>query len=268
MWYQAANLNMRLALYLRNLACAAGLDGVAQAVEVIHSGQADIAIAGGADAPVTSLTFACLDKAGLVAAYNERPECASRPFDRDRETGVVSEGAGVLIVENLDHALARGAGIYLEITGYGSQSDLDPTQHGSGLEHAIRLALANACKRPEDIDYICAHGPGHPVLDRAETEMVKRVFGEYSYRIPVSSIKGVTGNPLAAAGPLQLIACACAIRDQLVPPTANLENVDPCCDLDYVPTAPRATRIECALINCHGLGGGNSCMIVERFDSP
>jgi 3-oxoacyl-[acyl-carrier-protein] synthase II len=249
-------------------ACAAGLDGVAQAVDAVRSGQTEVAIAGGADAPVTPLTFACLDKAGLVGLYNEEPEHASRPFDRDRQTGVISEGAGVLILENLNHALARGASIYFEITGYGSQNDEQPDRHGSGLEYAMRVALANACKRPGDVHYICAHGPGHMVLDRAETAMIKTVFGDLAYRIPVSSIKGVMGNPLAAAGPLQLAACGFAIRDQIVPPTANLENADALCDLDYVPCRPRSARITCALVNCHGLGGGNSCMVVERVDRP
>jgi len=249
-------------------ACAAGLEGVAQAVETVRSGQTEIAIAGGADAPITPLTFACLDKAGLVGVYNEEPEYASRPFDRDRQTGVVSEGAAVLIIENLNHALARGANLYFEVTGYGSQNDEDPDRHGSGLEQAMRVALANACKRPADIHYICAHGPGHIVLDRAETAMIKAVFGDYAYRIPISSIKGVTGNPLAAAGPLQLAASGLALRAQIVPPTANLENPDPLCDLDYVPGSPRPVRVNCVLVNCHGLGGGNSCMVVEKVVRP
>jgi 3-oxoacyl-(acyl-carrier-protein) synthase len=245
-------------------ACAAGLDGVAEGVESVRSGHTAIAIAGGADAPVTPLTFACLDKAGLVTAYNSLPEQASRPFDRDRETGVISEGSAVLVLEELTHALARRVPIYGEVTGYGTHNDESPDAHGTGMEEAINLALANACRRPEDISYICAHGPGHPVLDRVETAVIKRVFGAHAYRIPVSSIKGVTGNPLAAAGPMQLVACACAVRDQRVPPTANLEHSDPLCDLDYVPRSARAVRVDRILINCHGLGGGNSCMVLER----
>jgi 3-oxoacyl-[acyl-carrier-protein] synthase II len=247
-------------------ACAAGLEGVAQAIDAIRSGRTELAIAGGADAPVTALTFACMDKAGLVGTYDEDPQHASRPFDRDRLMGVVSEGACVLILENLNHARGRGATIYFEVTGYGAQNDEESNDHGAGLEHAMRVAMANACKRAEDIHYICAHGPGHIVLDRAETAMIKHVFGDYAYRIPVSSIKGVIGNPLAAAGPLQLAACGCAIRDQTVPPTANLDHPDPLCDLDYVPGVPRRVRIKCALVNCHGLGGGNSSMIVEKVD--
>jgi 3-oxoacyl-[acyl-carrier-protein] synthase II len=249
-------------------ACAAGLEGVATAVEAIREGHTDLAIAGGADAPITPLTFACLDKAGLVAAYNEVPERSSRPFDRDRETGVVSEGAAVVILENLTHARARGARIYFEVTGYGTENDAVGTIHGSGMEQAMRLALANACRRPEDISFVCAHGPGHPILDRVETDMIKRVFGKQAYRIPISSIKGVTGNPLAAAGPLQLVACGCALRDQVIPPTANLENPDPYCDLDYVAGVPRHSRVERILVNCHGLGGGNSTMVVEQVAAP
>jgi 3-oxoacyl-[acyl-carrier-protein] synthase II len=248
-------------------ACAAGLDGVAMAVESIRSGRADIAIAGGADAPVTPLTFACLDRAGLVTDYNQEPEHASRPFDRDRQTGVISEGAGMLVLENLSHALARNATIYVEITGFGSQNDPNAESPEQGLEWAMKAALANACKLTADVQYICAHGPGHPVLDRAETEMIKRVFEKHAYRIPISSIKGITGNPLAAAGPLQVAAAACAIRDGVIPPTANLETPDPHCDLDYVPLRPRMRPITCALVNCHGLGGVNSCLIIERLKS-
>jgi len=247
-------------------ACAAGLESVAAAAEAVREGRTEVAIAGGTDAPVTPLTFACLEKTGLVAAYREAPERASRPFDRDRETGVVSEGAAVLIVESLGHALARGAPIYFEITGYGTQNDPVGSPPGTGLRRAMELALANACRQPAEIDYICAHGPGHPVLDRVETEMIKSVFGAEAYRIPVSSIKGVTGNALAAGGPLQLVACACALRDQLIPPTANLENPDPYCDLDFVAERPRLVRIGTVLVNCHGLGGGNASMVIERPD--
>ncbi len=247
-------------------ACAAGLDAVALAYSHIRAGRADIAIAGGADAPITPLCFASFAAAGLVSTRNQQPQKASRPFDLDRDSGVISEGAGVLVLENLEHALSRGAEPYLEIAGYGMNADADPEKPGAGLGETMRLALANSGRRTENIDYINAHGPGHPVLDRIETEMIKQVFGPRAYSIPVSSIKGVTGNPLAAAGPHQLIACSLAFRHELIPPTANCEKADPDCDLDYVPRKARAMRMKTALINSHGLGGRNCSLVVERVD--
>lgn len=245
-------------------ACAAGVDAIAFATELIRSGRADVAICGGADAPINPLTFACLAKAGLVSLRNETPERASRPFDLNRDSGIISEGAGILILENLDHARTRGATPYLEISGYATHVDTDLDISGSGLDSTILECLANAGRRPSHVDYICAHGPGHPVLDRIETLMIKTVFGPKAYQIPVSSIKGVMGNPLAAAGALQAIACSMAMRHDIIPPTANLDTPDPDCDLDYVPKIPRRMRSTCILINAHGLGGGNSCLLVER----
>jgi 3-oxoacyl-[acyl-carrier-protein] synthase II len=246
-------------------ACAAGLDAIGSAADLIRSGRADVVVCGGTDAPITALTFACMAKSGLVSLRNEAPDKASRPFDADRDSGVISEGAGILILENLDHAAARNARPYLEIAGYATRFDTDPSVSGSGLHATMSEALANAGRRPLNVDYICAHGPGHPVLDRVETRMIKDLFGKHAYRIPVSSIKGVTGNPLSAAGPFQLIACSMAARHGIIPPTANLEKPDPECDLDYVPGAPRRVYPSCMLINAHGLGGGNSCLVAERI---
>jgi 3-oxoacyl-[acyl-carrier-protein] synthase II len=248
-------------------ACAAGLDAIALAADLIRRGKADVALCGGTDAPISSMTFACLAKTGLMSLRNDTPEKASRPFDLDRDSGVISEGAGMVILESLEHALGRGAHPYLEITGCSSLVDPDLDIPGCGLEDTMRGALANAGKRPADIDYICAHGPGHPVMDRLETAMIKAVFGDRAYRVPISSIKGVIGNPLAAAGALQIIACALAMQHDLIPPTANLEKPDPDCDLDYVPLTARHARMATALINAHGIGGGNSSMIVERINS-
>ncbi len=245
-------------------ACPAGLDAIAQAVELIRSEKADIAIAGGTDAPISPVPFAILSAAGLASARNDEPGRASRPFDQDRDTGVISEGAGVVILENLEHALARGAQPYMELTGYGVQVDDDPETPGSGLKCTMRAALANAGQAVSAVDYVCAHGPSHPVLDRVETAMIKEVFGRRAYSIPVSSIKGVLGNPLAAAGPIQVIACALAFRNGLVPPTANLETADPECDLDYVPGQARRARLQCAIVNAHGIGGGNSSMVLQK----
>jgi 3-oxoacyl-[acyl-carrier-protein] synthase II len=249
-------------------ACAAGLDAIAAAASLIRQGKADVAICGGADAPINRLTYACMAAAGLVSLRNDTPEQACRPFDLDRDSGVISEGAGILILENREHARGRGVTAYLEITGFATRMDTDLAIPGSGLEHTMGLALANAGRGPAHVDYICAHAPGHPVLDRIETIMIKNAFGRDAYRIPISSIKAVTGSPLAAAGPFQVIACALAMRDGLIPPTANLEKPDPDCDLDYVPLKPRHARLNCMLINTHGLGGGNSTLIVERSPSP
>jgi 3-oxoacyl-[acyl-carrier-protein] synthase II len=177
---------------------------------------------------------------------------------------VISEGAGVFVLENAERAEARGARAYLEIRGYGKQRDLDPARPASGLEHSMKLALANASQTIDQVDYISAYGPGHPFLDAMEIEIIKRVFGSRARYVPVSSIKGVTGNALAAGGPFQLLACALAIRDGLIPPTANYETADPRCDLDVVPNRPRKRRIDCALINVRGLGGSASTLVVDR----
>lgn len=244
-------------------ACAAGLDAIGAAYRLIRSGGASVALTGGADAPVNDLTFACLAQAGLIASSTYAPEKASRPFDKGHTVGIISEGAGLLILEELGHARARGAHIYAEITGYGTYMDENFDQPGCGFETAMREALAEAQRRPEDVDYICAHGPSHIVLDRRETEAIHQVMGDHARQLAVSSIKGVTGNPLAAAGGLQAIATALAIARQLIPPTANLEHPDPACDLDYVPGQPRRARVRAALINTHGLGNGNSALIME-----
>lgn len=245
-------------------ACAAGADAIGAAVDLIRQGRAEVAICGGADAPINPLTFACLARAGLVSLRNEQPERASAPFDVDRDSGVIAEGAGILILELLDHALARGVQPYMEITGFATHMDTDLGVPGSGLELTMAQALANAGRRLDHVDYICAHGPGHPVMDRVETAMIKAVFGPKACTLPISSIKGVIGNPLAAAAALQAIACALMFRRDVITPTANLYTPDPDCDLDYVPLTARQARLHCALINAHGLGGGNSSLIVER----
>lgn len=245
-------------------ACPSGLDAVADAAALIRSGEAEIAIAGGADAPITPLTMASFIASGLSSYRNSEPGRASRPFDLDRDSGVISEGAGVFIVENLERAQARGARAYLEICGYGKQRDLDPSRPGSGLEDSMKIALANANSPPSEIDYISAYGPGHPVLDAIEVDVIKKVFGNYAYSVPVSSIKGVTGNPLAAGGPFQLAACALTMRDQVIAPTANYEFEDPACDLDFVPQRARKAKVNCALINVRGIGGSASTMVVNR----
>jgi 3-oxoacyl-[acyl-carrier-protein] synthase II len=245
--------------------CVSGLDAVASAAAAIRSGESEIAIAGGADAPITPLAMASFATAGLSSSRNDEPKRASRPFDRDRDSGVISEGAGVLVLESLEHALGRGIDPYFEITGYGVQTDADPTLPGCGLSTTMSAAMANANHEPEAIDYICAYGTGHPVFDKIELAMIKQAFGRRALTIPISSIKGVTGNPLAAAGPLQLISSAFCFRKNLIPPTANCENLDSDCDLDIVRGRARRAKLNRILLNVRGLGGGNSSMVVERI---
>ena len=248
-------------------ACPSGLDAIAIGAGLIRSGEAEIAVVGGADAPITPLAMASFIASGLSSSRNDSPEKASRPFDLDRDSGVISEGAGIFVLEDLERAQARNARIYAEIRGYGSQRDLDPNRPASGLEHSMRLALANAGASEADIDYISAYGPGHPILDAAEVGIIKQVFGKRAYQVPVNSIKGVTGNPLAAGGPFQVVAAALSIRDQMVPPTANYETPDPRCDLDFVPFRRRKARIDTALVNVRGLGGSASSLVLSRVRS-
>jgi 3-oxoacyl-[acyl-carrier-protein] synthase II len=244
-------------------ACPSGIDAIAAATSLIKSGNADVAIAGGADAHVMPLAMAAFASAGLSSFANADPVHASRPYDAASDSGVISEGAGVMILENIEHAVARGAEAYLEITGHSAQMD-DADDSFTGLASTMRMALANACRDVDEVDYICSYGPGHPELDAAEVRMIRRVFGSVADQVPVSSIKGVTGNPLAAAGPFQVISCALAFKHNRIPPTANHESPSFGCDLDFVPKKARKARLNCALINVRGLGGGNSSMVVER----
>ncbi len=248
-------------------ACPSGLDAIADAAAMIGAGHAELAITGGADAPVTPLVMSMLIASGLSSCRNGEPERASRPFDLSRDSGVVSEGAAVMILEDMERAEARGARMYLELRGYGKQRDRDPEKPASGLEDSMKIALANAGAVAAGIDHISAYGPGHPVLDASEVQAIKSVFGRHAYSIPINSIKGVTGNAMAAGGPFQLTACALTIRDQMVAPTANYEVPDPHCDLNFVVSQPRRAKIDCALLNVRGLGGSASTMIVNRIRS-
>jgi 3-oxoacyl-[acyl-carrier-protein] synthase II len=244
-------------------ACPSGLDAIADAAAMIRWGEAEIAIAGGADSPITPLGMASFIACGLSSYRNGEPEKADRPFDLSRDSGVISEGAAVFVLENLERAEARGAHVYVEITGHSKQRDLDPAAPATGLEHSMKMALANSQRGVNDVDYISAYGPGHPVLDAVEVDMIKRVFGDRAYSIPVSSIKGVTGNALAAGGCFQVASTALTIRDQTIAPTTNCETSDPGFDLDFVANGPRKATVGCALINVRGLGGSASTMIVD-----
>ena len=247
-------------------ACPSGLDAIATAANLIRAGKTDIAFAGGCDAPVCALGIACLQQSGLVSRVKLPGGTVGGPFNRGNDSGIISEGAGMLVLESFSYARARGAAIYGEIISCSSSVDPDPDDLTGGLAVAMQQALADAGLSPEDIEYICAHGSGHPALDRAEVRLIKKLFGRRAYEIPVSSIKGAVGNPLAAAGPLQAIACALALRENMIPPSANLHDPDPCCDLDHVPGRARRHTVDRIMVNAHGLGGGNSVMILQRTD--
>jgi 3-oxoacyl-[acyl-carrier-protein] synthase II len=253
--------------------CTAGLNAIGLAVERIRSGEAKTVVTGSADAPLSPFSYAVFCASGMMSKRNSNPSEASRPFDLERDGGVLSEGAGALILESLESALARGATIYGEILGFASVKE---KQHAKGnapgteareaFTRCMTLAMADAKVSSEDIDYISAHAPSDPQTDRIETEAIKLVFGERAYRIPVSSIKACIGNPIAAAGVLQTIATLLSVRDGKIPPTINYEHADPKCDLDYVPNKYRYNRIEVALVNSHGLGGTYSTLVIGRFE--
>lgn len=258
----AAMLGIQTQTITISTGCPAGLDAVAHAYHHIQSGKSEIALAGGADAPITKLTIATFSAANMIPKDCKEPSRISRPFDARREGGVISEGACVLVLESLEHALARGARTYLEISGYGYSGDCPPENPGSGLETSMRMAIDNAGLMPSQINYVSAHGPSDVHFDLTETNMIKKVFASHAYNMPINSIKGVTGNPLAAAGPMQIASCALAMRNGIVPPTANYQFPDPFCDLDYIPAA-RSIQISRAIINNHGFGGSNSSLVVE-----
>ncbi|HPB10400.1 MAG TPA: beta-ketoacyl-[acyl-carrier-protein] synthase family protein [Kiritimatiellia bacterium] len=260
----AEQLGTRATFQTLATACKAGADALLSAAAAIRSGDSDVAIAGGADASICATTCAAFCSSRMLSARNDDPQRASRPFDRDRDGGVLGEGAGVVVLESLAHARARGAHVWLELCGGAAFQDASGAPAADGLGACMTLALANARVHGDAIDYVCAHGPSDPVIDRVETERIRDTLGRHAYRIPVSSIKGVTGNPLAAAGPMELIACALAMRHDVIPPTANYTTPDPDCDLDYVPVA-RRSRIEHALINVHGMGGGNASLVVRKL---
>jgi 3-oxoacyl-[acyl-carrier-protein] synthase II len=246
--------------------CASGLDAIGLGMTLIQQGKAEIVIAGGTDCPISPMPFASMAAGGFCATRNDEPEKASRPFDKDRETGVISEGCGVVILENIRYALGRGRTPYAELSGYATEMDSEADRPGSGYKATMSKALANAGRRTTDVDWLQAWAPGTPLLDRVETEVIKDVFGAYAYEMPVSSIKGVIGNPFGATGAIMTIATALAFRDGVIPHTVNCDEPSPECDLDYVQGQPRKALLGCALINAHGVGGGNSSLVITKFE--
>ncbi|PZN12969.1 MAG: beta-ketoacyl-[acyl-carrier-protein] synthase II [Bacillota bacterium] len=251
-------------------ACAASAHAVGEAFRILQRGEADVMITGGAEASIVPLGLAGFCAMRALSTRNDDPAGASRPFDRDRDGFVMAEGAGALILETLEHARKRGVPIYAEIVGYATTADAyhitQPAPGGEGGARAMQAAIADAGIRPEQIDYINAHGTSTPQGDVAETQAIKRVFGEHAYRLAVSSTKSMTGHLLGAAGAVETILTALALRDGVLPPTINLEEPDPECDLDYVPNRARRRAITYALSNSFGFGGQNACLVLRRYE--
>ncbi|GAA3731976.1 act minimal PKS ketosynthase (KS/KS alpha) [Spinactinospora alkalitolerans] len=248
--------------------CTSGLDAVARGAQMITGGTADIAVAGATDAPLSPITSACFDAIKATSPNNGDPEHASRPFDADRDGFVLGEGAAVLVLEEREAALRRGARIYAEIAGFANRSNafhmtgLKPD--GREMAEAIRVALGRARMAPDDVDYINAHGSGTKQNDRHETAAFKRALGDRAYRVPVSSIKSMVGHSLGAIGSIEVAACALALERQVAPPTANLYTADPECDLDYVPRTAREHGMDAVLSVGSGFGGFQSAMLLRR----
>ncbi|MCW5878356.1 MAG: beta-ketoacyl-ACP synthase II [Anaerolineales bacterium] len=252
-------------------ACATGGNALGEAAEVIRRGQADAMLAGGSEASVNDLAMAGLGNMTALTGNNDNPQGASRPFDANRDGFLMGEGAAVLMLESLEHAQARGAKIYGEILGYGSTNDAfhisAPAENGRGAVDCMRMALDDAGLKPEQIDYINAHGTSTPLNDKSETAAIKTTFGEHAYKIPVSSTKSMTGHMIGAAGAIEAMFCLLAIRDGMLPPTINYETPDPLCDLDVVPNQARAAEIDICMSNSFGFGGHNATVIVGRYQA-
>jgi 3-oxoacyl-[acyl-carrier-protein] synthase II len=250
-------------------ACATGSHSLGEAMKVIRSGEADVMIAGGAEASITALSYAGFCSMKAMSTRNDEPQRASRPFDKGRDGFVMGEGAGVLMLESLEHARARGAHIYCEMIGYGASCDAfhitQPDPEGRGLSLAMRKALTSASLRPEDIDYINAHGTSTPYNDKFETAAIKQVFGEHARRLKVSSTKSMTGHLLGAAGGIEAAISVKVIQTGIIPPTINLEEPDPECDLDYVPNKAVHAPVRTVLSNNLGFGGQNAALVFRAL---
>jgi 3-oxoacyl-[acyl-carrier-protein] synthase II len=253
-------------------ACASGADAIGQAANWIRQGDAVAVLAGGTEAGITSTGIAMFAAARALSTRNDDPEHASRPFERDRDGFVAAEGSAVLVLEEREHALARGATIHAELIGYAASADAyhitAPEPSGDGAIRCVRRALEHAGVRPADIDYINAHGTGTPLNDLAETRALKQVFGESAYSVPISSTKSMTGHMLGAAGAFEAMVTVLAMRDGFAPPTVNLENADPECDLDYVPNVGRAVSARFAMTTSFGFGGHNACLVLAGESKP
>lgn len=266
----AIDLGIRGPNYAIVSACATGTNSIGEAAEFIKRGDADIALCGGTDSPLFSVAIAGFNIMGVLSRRNDDPTGASRPYDLNRDGFVLSEGAGILVLESEEHALARGAKIYGIVSGYGTSADavhfaaMD-TEAG-GITRSMKWALKKAKLETKDIGYINPHGTGTKLGDATETTAIKNVFGEEAYNIPVSSTKSMTGHMMGASGAAEAIFAVLALQDEVIPPTINLTTPDPNCDLDYVPNVPRPKRFDHALSNSIGLGGHNASIIVSRYN--
>lgn len=251
-------------------ACATGTNSIGDAYRVIQRGEADVMVTGGTEAPLTEMSFAGFS-ANKALSTNPDPNSASRPFDKDRDGFVMGEGAGIIVLEELDHALARGAKIYAEIIGYAATGDAyhitAPAPNGEGGARAMKQAVEGSGLTVTDIDYINAHGTSTPYNDKFETLAIKEVFGEHAYKLAISSTKSMTGHLLGAAGGVEAIFSVLAIKEGIIPPTINLKTPDPDCDLDYVPNEARKQPVNVALSNSLGFGGHNATIIFKKYDA-
>jgi len=251
-------------------ACSAGTHAVGDSFRIIERGDADAMIAGGSESAITPMGVGGFAALKALSTRNAEPTRASRPFDRERDGFVVGEGAGIVILEELEHALGRGASIYAEIAGYGMSGDAyhitAPSAEGDGAMRAMRMTLKDAGVSADEVDYVNAHGTSTPPNDRIETLAIRKVFGEHAGRLAVSSTKSMIGHLLGAAGAVEAGVTALTIRHQVIHPTINLENPDPECDLDYVPNVARKARVRYALSNSFGFGGTNACILLKQFD--
>lgn len=269
----AGNIAIRIGARGPNMAlataCASGTNALGEAAEMIRRGSADVMIAGGAEAAITALSMAGMNVMTALSTRNDDPQTASRPFDKNRDGFLMGEGAGILILESLEYAQARGAKILCEFSGYGTTDDAHhisaPAENGAGAAISMSLALQNADLKPEDISYINAHGTSTYLNDKSETAAIKTVFGEQAYKIPVSSTKSMTGHLLGASGALEGVISAMAIMNNILPPTINYETPDPVCDLDYVPNQPRKAEPNYVMSNSFGFGGHNATLILGRY---
>lgn len=249
-------------------ACATGTNALGEATAMIRRGQADVILAGGSEAAVVPLAMAGLGVMGALSTNNDDPQGASRPFDLHRDGFVMGEGAGILVLESLEHAVARGAQILAEVSGYGTTCDAHhisaPVETGSGAASSMRIALEDAGLLPQQISYINAHGTSTTLNDKSETAAIKTVFGEHAYTTPVSSTKSMTGHLIGAAGALEALICIKAMEENLIPPTINYTTPDPYCDLDYVPNQSRAAALQHCMSNSFGFGGHNASIILSK----
>ena len=250
-------------------ACATGTNAIGEASEMIRRGAADVILAGGTEASIVPIAMAGLSNMKAVSTRNDDPQRASRPFDLNRDGFVMGEGSAVLVLESLEFALARGARILAEISGYGASNDAfhisAPSENGAGAAICIRLAVEDAGLQYSDIGYINAHGTSTVLNDKSETAAIKTVFGEQAYQIPVSSTKSMTGHLLGAAGALEAVICVKVLQDNMLPPTINYETPDPLCDLDYIPNTARPANVQHVMSNSFGFGGHNAAIILSRF---